>query len=1146
MSTPSFTRVDALNLYALSTATEAAVPGYWAGYRPGSAGSLPNPATLTDTWNDAGGVYVFINATPTDMAAFLTALDGYLHAIAATSPRFLWISNPLDLHGYWQTQTLSARSSGQPGALTWSSWGQNNFSLQEYALQLAPGTALTLSSSGGNAIGVAIASSGMRFMAPAIMLTPVANSGGLAFAGTQVGAFTAGLSLPGGDAVDRLAALGVRLRYVIRASADIRDIRVVNVDMPVLAQSSQALTLDLTWDPLNPLLRGRGGLRFTDRTATPLDATLVTTRGYATKLTPQIGSAPLWSAGFMFCSSPLAIGNRAELRSSTVHLAPDGIFTLSVIPPSHANALTTTYDRLMLGQSGLEYVGLTAQTGMTVLFEAGQPAFAPTAALQGVPPGEQSKPLSALATTAYMNVLPAASGQNGLTYFAQPRQAPLFIGSGNTVMAYQEVPAATLPAYPSGSGNAPATFPVGLYSGVDVSLIAAARALELSALAPARRQSMALPSQNSAPAAVPATDLLALTPQGLVVTIASDLSKLSGVVIANMPASSIPTIAFNRVDPPFQAALQANQLFFVASNVTTLLDSAGIAAPFAADIEGWHFKLAPTDWRTDPTDHPTLMLFKYGNRSLEDLVADTACWGWQPVATNANGKILPTQLNLAAIFAAAKARKDIEGDPYGLFYRETVANPMWNGVLFFNVPVDFTQMPEPLQFLAAGIDTTRFYAHHIGFSVTPFNPTTTPVSLGQTAAFGLIDYQDPVDLVPEATHPFAFKTLALRARFANAQVADFSAQAELAVNRLFGAQAVKQDPSRGNNLILDGSYQNVGGLPAYAFALRGENLYNTLNSALTSVEVLGVRLQSQSAATSVTVTTRFVLAGNLRFYAPPGFDALGYGPAPGTPATDGYLRFANFAVSMSFARATPTTQLFVANETGMSFDLPNSVSRGDALVANFPVTVSAMVASPDLALPGKPPEGQSPEDMGFTSIYAPMPQAILTPPWYGLALNLDLGTLGALSGSVGMQAQLLIAWCVGRPNDDLPMYLGLRLPSSPVLGGSLPLQGVLRLGFRSFQFNTYLQNGHRAYMLRMRRFALSILGWHFPPGNLDVMLFGGPDGRSTGQLGWMAAYDPGKQKKNDLADTATSRPSPSARRVRRLSAGRRLQPPNEP
>jgi hypothetical protein len=88
----------------------------------------------------------------------------------------------------------------------------------------------------------------------------------------------------------------------------------------------------------------------------------------------------------------------------------------------------------------------------------------------------------------------------------------------------------------------------------------------------------------------------------------------------------------------------------------------------------------------------------------------------------------------------------------------------------------------------------------------------------------------------------------------------------------------------------------------------------------------------------------------------------------------------------------------------------------------------------------------------------------------------------------------------------MPVYLGLKLPGTTPREGSFPLQGILKLGFKSFSFSTYQQDGKLAYLLKMSRFALSVLGFSFPPGHLDISLFGGPQGRSTGQLGWLAAY----------------------------------------
>ncbi len=576
-----------------------------------------------------------------------------------------------------------------------------------------------------------------------------------------------------------------------------------------------------------------------------------------------------------------------------------------------------------------------------------------------------------------------------------------------------------------------------------------------------------------------------------------------------------------------------------------------------ADIEGWNFQLSPRSWR-GKGDAPTLMLFKFCNRALTELAADPAAWGWKEAAMDEHDSLDPTRKELARILAAARARAEMpdvpESDPYLRFYVDVATNPLWNGVLFLNAPVDFTQMPAALQFLAAGIDTGKFYAHHIGFSVTPYQAAVDSVSLGQTAAFGLIDYSDPQDLVASVPpQPFGFKTLQLRVVFANAAVADFSAQVELMVNRLLGSSVQKQDPSRGNNLVLDGSYQRVGGAPSYSFVLRGENLYATQNTALLSVEVRGARLETSTAtAADSSLASRFILSGKLRFAQIDGFDLFSYGPDPATGA-DGFISFNGLAIGMSFPLATPAQQTFTIAEAALSFDTSSAatVARTRSLANNFPLQLLQLAGSPNLAGSGEPPRGQSPADMGFTSIGAPFEQTPLESPWYGLIFNLDFGTLGALTGAIGLKVTLLAAWMQGPPQGEAPpAFIGLKLADTKAVGGSLPLQGVLKLGFRSFQFETYTNDQNElAYLLRMHRLALSVLAWSFPPGNTDLMLYGAP-GSPKNSLGWYAAYAKDPKEKDSAAALAGPAAGPlralPAPTERQLRSGRRKPPVGTP
>jgi hypothetical protein len=484
-------------------------------------------------------------------------------------------------------------------------------------------------------------------------------------------------------------------------------------------------------------------------------------------------------------------------------------------------------------------------------------------------------------------------------------------------------------------------------------------------------------------------------------------------------------------------------------------------------------------------------------------------------------------------------------DPYAVFYNEIASNPQWNGVLFLNAPVDFTQMPEALQFMAAGVDATKFYAHHIGFSVTPYDALDGVIRLGQTAAFGLIDYNDPQDLVASATIPFGFKTLQMQVRFANARVADFSAKVELMVNQLFGSWLAKTAQARGNNLILDGSYQRVGGAPSYTFALEPDNVFMTGNAALIAIDILSARLETSSTPVEGVLTSRFVLSGQLQFTEIEGFDLFSYGI--GADGFVGHLAFDGLAVGMSFPLATPEQQSFHLTESAIAFDTAGAATeaRPASLAENFPIQLLGLVASPNLSSPGTPPTGATPGDLGYTSISAPLDQTPLTAPWYGLSFALDMGTLGALSGAIGLKIEILAAWAPVPPGSaQAPVFLGIKLGVSNAINGSLPLQGVLKLGFRSFMFETYTTSqGQLAYLLRMRRFALSLLIWSFPPGNADLLLFGAP-GAPKSSLGWYAAYAKQDSKKKTARVEGAAAPALVAAYdpARRALSGRRTPP----
>lgn len=1149
MAAPSYTQVASTQLYVSS---ELPSGSGWCGYWASRSNALGPSADLAATWNDKGGVYLILTRVPGDLAALAQDLGWLVPKLSPTGlGRVLWIVNSDGaLPNYWQTALLDALPD-PANPQQWETVTRFNYTLGSYTLSIAGEARISLLN-GPSIWGFQFDPTGSTF-ACGTNVFPAGAAIHLPLGGSGTGAIKTQLALKK-QTPDPLDQLGVMIRYAAPATLQDDPRKEAGLarylSMPVLRISTGTLTVDLRLDPSAPLEPQRSALGLYDakRVSVPLTSAFVTTLGYSIELIPAAVSSPLPSARLCFCRSPIFASRQGNEGDEKFHLAPDGTFFIDVLvpPPVKArreamltNRLIPEKDHWMFGMNGAEY-GVLAATGRSVAcFRSGMDAWV---ALD-TPDPKGKTPLTDAATTAYMTLLPPPSGANSLPYYAQPLQSPLFMGGTNGFFDFHTMPAGNLPQWPPASGGDPLpVFPVGAYAWLDDNRfsISAAKLLENGVIAPRRREVIGGRTLSFQEEATANTDPpLAVTPQGLFAELSNDLSEWTGVYFAHMPDSINKKLRFSPVKEKFQEALQSNQLFFVISNVAEFDSQSGVpGGSLDCDIEGWTFRLAPDNWRTQ--GNPTLMLFKYANRSLNDLARDSSAWGWKDAAND----LQTTQKRLITILDDVIKRSHPEspstlpdGDPYLIFYDEVVNNPMWNGVLFFNAPVDFSQMPQELRFLAAGTDTSKFYAHHVGFSMTPYTSSGKDVVPQQTAAFGLIDYEDPTDLAPSETIPFGFKTLQLKVRFANARIADFAAQAELMVNRLFGAPLNKQDPERGNNLVMTGSCQRVAGVASYSFVLSGENLFTTQGSSLVSVEILTVRINASGGDGSDTdpLTSVFTLEGNLRFIYQEDFDLYSYGSDDN--GFDGYLRFGNLSIAMTFTMADPTNQSFSSTELSVTFDSTKSPPRPNSLAARFPLKISGIVISAGEDPATHTAAGQTPEQMGFVSISCPLDQTPMNPPWYGLLFTIDLGTLGALAGSAGISLSLIAAWSQGTGQDS-PAYLGIKFPSLVPGAGSLPIQGVLKLGFRSFRFLSYLETsgsdaGKRFYQLWMNRFALSVLCWSFPPGNADLVLFGNPD-NPQGALGWYAAYsnDPpaGEDNKTRSADDG---------RGERLEGGRR-------
>lgn len=1199
-------------LYALSPAAAHGWAGFW------SPDTLSQTSlTLDQAWSATDGVYLFCAVAPTDTAAMAAGLAQIIPALSpAGLLRMAWIGDPNLPVDHWQVDVLLARESGTnwtvARAVTWLGGGYGLYLPAGAALTQSSANDIYGIAVGGTG-GYFLAPQGAFDISASSALIPLSGSGIGAIGATLA------VSGSEGDAFQQLSAglrycyptLTARTGAVDRLDMPLVSQNGLSFSL-YLTYFPGALPdpnlSSLSFFPSS----GTGSVP-------TLPCYLRTVLGYATTLTPKPAQNGVAAARFVFGVSPRWVpDDRRNLASMAYHLCPDGAFTIGTdTQPEHEfHDPHNVVDRVMLGASGTEYAGLTSLTECVVLFAGGAPAYAP-ALVNATQTDTDPVLLTSDATTSAATFLPPVSDTGNLIYFAQPRQSPLYQAGDTGFLDFMSLPAALfstseaqLPlgiyagvnddkaraarlldqavlaparnqAAMAGTGDVrtqtggtavQGVTPPGLSVTVsqDLSTWQTLVMAQMNEMTPQSRSFSSVSKDLQAALQSDQLFFVVATPSVLAPPVDQCPNGECTSVQYRLDPKTLAILAEEGVDPTTIAALTtglsaqgyptfATKNAFVAE-VKSLAPNVSeedeakilaIAGQLSIEIDHWTFQLSPDSWRIDPSS-PTMMLVKYANATLEDLVNDTSRWGYPDAAGNKSA----TQKLIQDIFDAAReAWREDRASPYADFYQDIVSNAAWNGFLFLNAPVNMAELPTELLFLTAGIDASRFYAHHIAIGATPYKSESSTLVLGQSSISGLIDYTDETDLVMEATVPYAFKTQQLTAVFKNTALVDFKAKCELMVNRLFDAETLKVETVHGNNLVLSGGYQRQNGEPVYSFVLTGLNDYNLLRSALGAVSIAAVQIQT--AATDAThIQVSFLLSGKMRFVEQPTFDLFSYGvpltAGDQTPSdADSALAFSNLAVLMAFDLGNPAVQTFTAIPNNVAFDLVNSKPRTASLANRFPLKLTGLTVGTKIGT-GTDASSTSPADLGYSGVNAPIDASIMTAPWYGLTFDLDMGTLGALSGGRPLIMSVLTAWCVGVVANDQPIYLGLKMPDARPLGIDWPLQGVLHLGFRSFDFTASGEGETRAYMLRMRRFGLSALGISFPPGNLDVFMFGDPAGGNTGKLGWYAAYAPDSTSKTKSVPgprAANVRMSgPAAERLTRTERarrnGRRLKSPN--
>lgn len=757
-------------------------------------------------------------------------------------------------------------------------------------------------------------------------------------------------------------------------------------------------------------------------------------------------------------------------------------------------------------------------------------------------------------------------------YCAQPDQAVLHQPSKNNsgdedaaLLLYLEVPTAPLPDLPPNADLLPffpffPLFPYGevqadvaqgivltdyqqielqVVSSLRRSLIQALTAPSVSAdgskvLSPPADMVRAVPMMTNVSKPPVETGKTGTTPQGLLAHYSTDYSILQALVLAKDTRGELLQLQELEARSPIRMALQSNQVFLVISDPTVFQkpDKSSYFVDNQLTIKGWTFNLNPNQWRKD-----TILIFKFYDKPLKDLLDLPNAWSQSEIFTNNQEQ---TRSTLAALLGNAIQRSGKEAsakdkENYGPLARIALSES-WSGILAFNVPVPLDGLPDELAALGAGIDPKEFYAQYVGIDSTPIKRTGTTLDAEESSLFGLIDYENDEMPLPSPSG-YNFQVNSLRVLFQNSQVKAFSAEVTITLDRLFGEKtALLDSPSGRNIIILQGTAENHDGYTTYAFSFNGSNHFTLPDSAVFN-EVVIIKAQlSTDPPTGSAVTGRFAFWGQLNFRYSAKFDILSFGAEPSANSdsqpldNDKFLSFSNLVITMTFQSAQSSEKVapnfaFVAKD--LAFDLQRSQVRKNSLYAKFPLKLSAFIASS-----GK----QKPTDSGFMVVKNPLGSGELGDTWYGLVYDLNLGTVGAMAGQVGLIVSVIVAWSPAGDSDSSTKgkpFVGLRLFGSSSNKKEFSIQGVLKIVFKSIEFVVIPPDpeDNVGYLLKLKNITLKLLVLSLPPkGQTEIIIFGDP--KSTAEsnaktVGWYAAY---AREAAKLPPTqAQSQPRPVAR-----------------
>ncbi|HVZ37956.1 MAG TPA: hypothetical protein VHI13_01670 [Candidatus Kapabacteria bacterium] len=1191
-STPSFVQVLSSKLFVMPrNAGDVGWCAYLLGRNDVPPPPPDNTITIAQSFNTYNGHYLFALTAPTfadetQVDQFITAVRTYLDGCFGVfgqpfnGQACAWIPNVSN-----PASPVFGRCGGYAFSFAADLGGpvlQSNFNNplgNQLTLSAGIGTPLTYNATGlvvnasGGVTGVSLITSPDSGKAPSI----TANQATIPFVGQYSGCFLLGGTI---KTAVTLAYFNAGVRYSFSNSGS-----TLSQNYPVVVTSTPGTTLNYIGaiDPLDPVngsssgtVNVNAGLLRTLLAPTVTGSSMPELASWLrTRDNRSIGLVPLGSGDVTSGPAPFSgafIFEYAGAQPTTPTVAPlymtyAGDFGLAVAGTSSGStsgdAATCNLLCGLFGSETMTFRPYVANGAYDPLrFVPRNAAYAPvfpfaSATLNDPTSGAVGERLKKDYLTSWCMIVGGKA-----TYDAQPEASPLYVPdcSGKppdvpvlgvypveTILLDKPgfaVPLAVYAGVPTAqqvfSQDQLTTYESQIVSPTRKSLIAKSVEQLISADKLARRARLLAGTAVAADAPTQTT-----TPQGLLAQVAkgsvgSDYVKVT--LAQSEPAPDRPPeMVFWNLETPLQNLFQTNQLFSVVVNPKNLGEL--ISEQPVNDPTGPAFynTVTITDWTMAAnvgngvmaTDYRNVMIMKFGDGTVQQRVANPNKW----IATDqfsvmenvGDISVALTGLSqwLQNFIAAAIAEATVKNNHLYKNFARVVTDPNWNGILV--VRADVPNLPDQIRGLAAGIDFTRFEAHHFGVTVSRVEVDGCNIKIsGPSSMFGLIDYQLPlyqqnvasggnpdVPLGLGVSGPYNFTVLQLQALFINSTMVDFQSRVQLTTNTLYDTRVIETysifGRSAANAVVLKGSYQTQGKTSTYVFEQNTPTVFivdSNLFNAIAFSRVQFNTLTTGSGATA-TIASRFLIWGVFDFAkledaANNPFDMLSFGsPADTPPGQRGKgLAYSNLQILLSSPADAPNAVTYTFDSGGIGFDLANSKARDGSLFPTFALQLDSFIAAP---------AGKRPADYGYLPVRVGVPITELSGPWYGVVYKITMGTPGALVSGAGFESRMLMAWSPQTlaSGDTYSAFAGLQLPGAAPGAKLMSLQGVLKVSIDSIvlTYDPVVGSEKKAFNLKLNNMGLKFLGIvKLPPGaTINFFLFGDPN--STGSLGWYAAYN---------------------------------------